>query len=78
MTRKDAKHTINPRKSNKRWIVVATATILLGLTVTARVYWLAPEDATAEPTPVPISPNAITQKPTAKPEYQTPALFGGG
>jgi parvulin-like peptidyl-prolyl isomerase len=67
MTRKDAKKTTNQHKPNKRWIVVITAILLLGLTVTARVYWLAPEDATAEPTPVPISPNAITQKPTAKP-----------
>jgi len=67
MTRKDAKKTTNQYKPNKRWIVVITAILLLGLTVTARVYWLAPEDATAEPTPVPISPNAITQKPTAKP-----------
>jgi len=67
MTRKDAKKTTNQHKPNKRWIVVITAILLLGLTVTARVYWLAPEDATAEPTPVPISPNAIRQKPTAKP-----------
>ena len=66
MTRKDAKKTTNQHKPNKRWIVVITAILLLGLTVTARVYWLAPEDATAEPTPVPKSSNAITQKPTAK------------
>jgi parvulin-like peptidyl-prolyl isomerase len=67
MTRKDAKKTTNQYKPNKRWIVVITAILLLGLTVTARVYWLAPENAAAEPTPVPISPNAIAQKPTAKP-----------
>jgi parvulin-like peptidyl-prolyl isomerase len=67
MTRKDAKKTTNQHKPNKRWIVVITAILLLGLTVTARVYWLAPEDATAEPIPVPKSPNANTQKPTAKP-----------
>ena len=67
MTRKDAKKTTNQHKPNKRWIVVITAILLLGLTVTARVYWLAPENAAAEPTPVPISPNAIAQKPTAKP-----------
>ena len=67
MTRKDAKKTTNQHKPNKRWIVVITAILLLGLTVTVRVYWLAPEDATAEPIPVPKSPNATTQKPPAKP-----------
>ena len=67
MTRKDAEKTTDQHKPNKRWIVVITAILLLGITVTARVYWLAPEDATAEPTPVPKSPNAITQKPPAKP-----------
>jgi parvulin-like peptidyl-prolyl isomerase len=67
MTRKDAKKTINHHKSNKRWIVVATAILLLGLTVTARVYWLAPQEATAQQTTAPKSANAITQKPAAKP-----------
>ncbi|MGY8731867.1 MAG: hypothetical protein ACKVK0_07005, partial [Pirellulales bacterium] len=71
MTRKDAKQTINPRKSNKRWIVVATAIILLGLTVTARVYWLAPQEATAQQTTASESANAITQKPAAKPAEVT-------
>ncbi len=67
MTRKDAKKTTNHHKSNKRWIVVAAAILLLGLTVTARLYWLAPEEATAAQTTAPKSANAITQKPAAKP-----------
>ena len=71
MTRKDAKKTTNHHKSNKRWIVVAAAILLLGLTVTARVYWLASEEATAEQTPAPKSANAITQNPSAKPAALT-------
>ena len=63
MTHKDAKKTTN---HNKRWVIIAAAILLLVSTVTARVYWLAPDEATAEQTPAPSSATAPTQNPAAK------------